>query len=121
LQVHVKVWVEREGRVALSDWRIALLEQVERTGSLAEAARELNVPYRTAWYKLREMQDALGFPVLVSHSGGADHGGMKLTDEAKEAIRQFRDMTRGLGETVDTRFADRFEVEPSRERAPASP
>ena len=52
----VKVWVERGGEVALSEWRIALLEAVEATGSLSSAARQLNVPYRTAWYKLRQIE-----------------------------------------------------------------
>ena len=108
LQPHVKVWVEREGRVALSDWRVALLEGVERTGSLAEAARRFNIPYRTAWYKLREMQTALGFSLLVSHSGGASHGGMHLTEEAKDAVRRFRDVTNGLEGLIASRFTANF-------------
>ena len=49
-----KVWLERDGQVVLSDWRVELLETVEATGSLARAADQLGVPYRTAWYKLKE-------------------------------------------------------------------
>ena len=49
-----KVWLERDGQVVLSDWRVELLEAIEATGSLARAAARLDVPYRTAWYKLKE-------------------------------------------------------------------
>jgi hypothetical protein len=49
-----KVWLERGGQVVLSDWRVELLEAIEATGSLARAAERLDVPYRTAWYKLKE-------------------------------------------------------------------
>jgi hypothetical protein len=49
-----KVWLERGGQVVLSDWRVELLEAIDATGSLARAAERLDVPYRTAWYKLKE-------------------------------------------------------------------
>jgi hypothetical protein len=49
-----KVWLERGGQVVLSAWRVELLEAIEATGSLARAAERLDVPYRTAWYKLKE-------------------------------------------------------------------
>lgn len=106
LAPHVKVWVDdSRGHVALSDWRIALLEKVEECGSLAEAARQMKVPYRTAWYKLHEMESALGAELLVSHSGGASRGGMQLTERARLAIRGYRSMTEGLEEMIAERFA----------------
>ncbi len=46
MEIRTKVWIEQDGEVLLSDWRIALLEAVEATGSLAEAARQMDVPYR---------------------------------------------------------------------------
>jgi len=109
LKPHVKVWLDdARGQVALSDWRIALIEKVETCGSLAEAARQMDVPYRTAWYKLREMQTALGVPVLVGRSGGAEHGGMVVTEEAKDAIRRYRELTVGLEEMIAERFEQAF-------------
>jgi molybdate transport system regulatory protein len=105
---HVKVWVAVDGQVALSDWCVALLERVEACGSLAEAARQLDVPYRTAWYKLREVQQALGGEVLVSHTGGATGGGTRLTERARDAIRRYRLVTEGVDELIAARFADAF-------------
>ena len=39
-----KIWLERDGKVVLSDWRVELLAAVDETGSLARAARNLDVP-----------------------------------------------------------------------------
>jgi molybdate transport system regulatory protein len=105
---HFKVWADVDGKVALSDWRVDLLEKVDACGSLAEAARQLDVPYRTAWAKLREMETALGVEVLVSHSGGVSRGGMRLTDRARDAIRRYRCVTDGLEDLVARRFAEAF-------------
>ena len=78
LQVRYKVWLERGGQVALSDWRVQLLEEIDRHGSLAEAARHIGVPYKTAWYKLKEMEKSLGEALLTSASGGPKGGGATL-------------------------------------------
>ena len=105
---HFKVWADVEGKVALSDWRIDLLEKVDACGSLAEAARQLDIPYRTAWYKLHEMETALGVEVLVGYSGGISRGGTHLTERARDAIRRYRCVTDGLEELVASRFAEAF-------------
>jgi hypothetical protein len=50
-------------------WRIDLLEKVDACGTLADAGRDLDIPYRAAWYKLHEMEDALGGGVLIESVG----------------------------------------------------
>jgi molybdate transport system regulatory protein len=105
---HVKVWLDVDGQVALSDWQIGLLERIDACGSLAEAARQLDIPYQTARYKLREMQSALGGQVLMSYSGGASRGGTQLTERARDAIRRYHRVTDGLEELIAERFAASF-------------
>lgn len=100
-----KVWFEREGSVALSDWRVDLLLAVDRCGSLAAAARQLDVPYKTAWYKLKEVEAGLGMPVLQTTSGGRDHGSAVLTPVGKQIVERYQAVVRGLQELVDARFA----------------
>ncbi len=61
MRPRLKVWIECEdGRVALSEWRVALLEAIDEHGSLVAAARALGVPHRTAWQRIREMEPCLG-------------------------------------------------------------
>jgi hypothetical protein len=47
-------WIEKDGKVVLSEWRVALLEAVEQTGSINAAAAQQGVPFRVAWRKIQE-------------------------------------------------------------------
>ena len=103
-----KVWFEHEGRVALSDWRVELLEAIDAGGSLAEAARRLNVPYKTAWYKLQEVEEGLGVAVLTTATGGAKGGSASLTPAGKEIVRRYHEVVDGIEELIDQRFRRAF-------------
>jgi molybdate transport system regulatory protein len=92
----------------LSEWRVALLEAVAETGSLAGAANRLSVPYRTAWSRLRQIEAGLGFRVLDTQSGGAEGGGSTLTPEARRVLDRFHRVADGVGELVDARFRAEF-------------
>ncbi len=108
LEPRSKLWIERNGNVVLSDWRMALLAGVDRTGSLSRAAEEMDVPYRTAWQKLKDTEERLGVRLFDTQSGGADGGGSVLTPAAKDLLRRYRQFGEGLTELVDRRFAEAF-------------
>lgn len=46
-----------------------LLERIRRTGSIASAAREIDVSYRNAWGLLTQWEDRFGHPLLISARG----------------------------------------------------
>ena len=106
LEIHSKIWIERRGEVVLSEWRVELLEAVEETGSLAAAAAKLGVPYRTAWDRIKEAEERLGVRLLRTESGGAEGGGSRLTEEARDLVARFRRVTAGVAELVERRFRD---------------
>src|SRR5438874_709636 len=106
----MKVWIEaQDGRVVLSEWRVALLEAVGRHGSLSAAARELGVPHRTAWQRVREMEERLGMKLVDASSGGARGGTSRLTQAAQEVIDSYHRMRSGLDEQVRERFLEAFD------------
>ena len=104
-----KIWLERDGKVVLSEWRVELLEAIDETGSLTRAAQKLRVPYRTAWYKLKEIQQRSGLRLLETQSGGAEGGGSRLTPEGRALIERFRRASRGIAELVGERFRVEFD------------
>jgi molybdate transport system regulatory protein len=108
LQIRSKIWIERDGAVALSEWRVSLLEAIDAKGSLSRAAETLDVPYRTAWERVKETEAELGVRLLESESGGADGGGSRLTPEARDLCRRFRRVSGGIHEVVSRRFAAEF-------------
>jgi molybdate transport system regulatory protein len=108
LQIRSKIWIERDDAVVLSEWRVSLLEAIDATGSLRRAAEALDVPYRTAWDRVKATEAELGLRLLETSSGGADGGGSQLTPQAREVCRRFRQVTSGIQELVGARFANEF-------------
>jgi len=111
MRPRLKVWIEgQDGRVMLSEWRVALLEAVERHGSLSAAARELGVPHRTAWQRVREMEERLGTKLVEGSRGGARGGSSHLTDAAHAFIDRYQRLRTGLDEQLQERFLHTFDA-----------
>jgi molybdate transport system regulatory protein len=109
VQPRLKIWLEgQDGLVALSDWRVGLLDAIARHGSLVGAARELRVPHRTAWQRLREMEERLGTRLVEASSGGPAGGESHLTPAAHDLMRRFEALRAGLDEQVAERFRLHF-------------
>ena len=106
--VRAKIWLERDGKVVLSDWRVKLLQAIGETGSLAQAAESMGVPYRTAWYKLKEVEEQVGVRLLETRSGGAGGGGTVLTAEARDILERFERVYADVATLVQRRFESEF-------------
>jgi molybdate transport system regulatory protein len=94
MEPRAKLWVEQDGKLVLSDYRVRLLALIEETGSLADAAEALHLSYRRAWGKVREIEENLGVKLVESAAGGAGGGGSRLTPEGRryvELYERFRD------------------------------
>ena len=76
--VRARVWVEREGGIALTDAGADLLEQIEAKGSLSEAARSLRFSYRHAWKLLDIMNRLWDKPLVVTAVGESKAGARGL-------------------------------------------
>jgi molybdate transport system regulatory protein len=70
--------------------KIALLEGIQRTGSLSQAARELGMSYRRAWLLLSSLNASFRVPVAVTATGGRGGGGARLTRFGRELISLYR-------------------------------
>jgi molybdate transport system regulatory protein len=108
MKVGHNFWIEVEGEVALSEWRVALLEAVEETGSISSAAEKVGVHFRVAWRKIKEMETRLGVRLVLGQAGGTHGGGAELTPEAREFIRRFHQFTEGLAERAEKQFREAF-------------
>lgn len=76
---------------AVGPGKIALLEQIERAGSLSKAARDNGMSYRRAWQLLASLNSSFAAPVALTRMGGYGGGGATtLTPLGKELIRRYR-------------------------------
>ena len=85
--------------------KIALLEQIERSGSLSKAARVLKMSYRRAWLLLDDLNRSLGEPVTTTSVGGSGGGGAQLTEFGRRLVTAYRGVEQAAGELAVQRLA----------------
>lgn len=71
--------------------KIALLEQIEKVGTISGAAKEMGMTYRRAWHLLETLQSVINEDVVETSVGGKKGGGARLTPVGKELITLYRD------------------------------
>ncbi len=79
---------------ALGPGKAALLEALERTGSISAAGRELDMSYRRAWLLIHSVNQAYKQPLVEASKGGAGGGGAQLTPLGREVLSIYRRMER---------------------------
>jgi molybdate transport system regulatory protein len=102
------LWIEHDGQVVLSAWRVRLLEAIDAAGSISAAAEQLNVPYRRAWEKIQEIEQGLGLKVVDTAVGGQGGGGAHLTAAGRQAVAQFHAFAEGFDKEIAARYQAAF-------------
>jgi molybdate transport system regulatory protein len=77
-------------RGQLGPGKIQLLEGIQAHGSIAAAARAMEMSYRRAWMLVEETNELCGRPVVTTHTGGSARGGAELTEAGTVLIDRYR-------------------------------
>ena len=85
--------------------KVAVLEEIARTGSISAAGRALAISYRRTWLLVEEMNVSLGKPVVDTASGGSGGGGASLTKLGQAVIEQYRAIEAESAAAARKRFA----------------
>lgn len=68
---------------------VTLLRQVERTGSLLEAASVMGISYSKARRMVRDAENELGYKIVESKVGGEQGGISLVTDEGRTLLKKY--------------------------------
>ena len=101
-----KLWLERDGLVVMSGYRMRLLQLVDESGSLARAAAEMGLSYRRAWGKVKEIEHNLGVELVHSEVGGAGGGNTALTPAGRALLRAYERFQARLEAELTQVFAE---------------
>ena len=74
----------------LGHGKVELLEQIARTGSLAQAARSMQMSYKRAWELLAATNEMFAEPVSTSLPGRNVRGSTQLTAFGKRVVVLYR-------------------------------
>lgn len=108
MQPKFNLWIEQDGEVVLSAWRVRLLLAIDAAGSITAAAEQLSIPYRRAWEKVQEIERGLGLKVIDTAVGGAGGGGAHLTAAGRKAVEKFQEFSAGFEVEVTQRYRKAF-------------
>jgi molybdate transport system regulatory protein len=70
--------------------KVAVLEEIARSGSISAAGRALHMSYRRTWELVEELNRSLGTPVVETAAGGSGGGGAVLTQAGRTVIERYR-------------------------------
>jgi len=96
-----RVWIDIRNVAAITEPGADLLEQIDATGSLSEAARRLRFSYRRAWLLLDAMNRRWPGPLVTTAVGGRRGGGAKLTPRGRAVLSAYRDLQIQLETLLD--------------------
>lgn len=85
-----------------------LLRNIDRTGSLLGAAKEMNMAYSKAWKIIKNIESMWGFQLTNRETGGRDGGGSTLTPRAREILEHYERFCEESRKAVDEIYEKYF-------------
>jgi molybdate transport system regulatory protein len=89
LKLTGRIWLETEEGPALGAGRVELLERIQQSGSLRQAALQMKMSYKQAWDMIKHMNEQLGGAVIIAQRGGKGGGTTTVTENGLKAIKLF--------------------------------
>lgn len=76
--------------LVLGPGKIALLEAIDRSGSISAAARAMGMSYRRAWLLADALNKMFGRAIVSTSPGGAGGGGAEVTEFGRNIATAYR-------------------------------
>ncbi len=101
VEIKGRLWLEKDGETFVSWGRVVLLERIREKGSIAAAARSMNMAYSHAWKLVADMNRLAG-QELVGRTFGGRHGGRAwLTPEGEAVVAHFWELVGNFQEWLE--------------------
>lgn len=88
MKICCHMWIDNDGK-AFGQGPYCILREVSKSGSLNQAAKEMNISYNKAWKTIHMVEERLDMKLLESSSGGKTGGGSLLTPEAMDLLGKY--------------------------------
>jgi molybdate transport system regulatory protein len=108
LTPRVKVWLEAGGQYAFGLGIAEVLQAIERTGSIKQAAADVGRSYRYVWGRIKKAEQALGRQLVEAHVGGTGRQRSSLTPDARRLVAAFFALRRRMAVLLQEEFTRRF-------------
>lgn len=87
--VNGSLWLEGNGTRFFGPGPVELLQLIEETGSINQAAKKMGMSYKKAWEIVNRLNEKVGSPLVITATGGEKGGGSTISEEAKQMIEWY--------------------------------
>lgn len=87
-----KHYVRRGRAYIFGPGKAELLEHIRETGSIAEAAKQMEMSYMRAWQLVKGMNKGWREPLITTARGGSKRGGAVVTETGLAILKAYRDL-----------------------------
>lgn len=101
IELRFSHWVYVDGVKFFGPGRVELLSLIDKTGSIAKAAKEMGMSYKKAWRMVDEMNASGQTPYVIAHKGGQQGGGTEITARGKMVIDAYNQLTSKLRNVIE--------------------
>lgn len=104
LKLQLRVLLKED--IAFGPGKAELLEEIRRSGSISQAAKNMKMSYRRAWQLVETMNHSFLHPLVETQKGGTHGGGTTVTDFGEKILNQFRRMEENARQVVEHDFEE---------------
>jgi molybdate transport system regulatory protein len=98
--VRLTIRIDLGENAAIGPGKARLLELIDQTGSIRQAAAAMDMSYRRAWLLLRETEAMMNAPVVAAQTGGKKGGGTTLTPSGRALVECYRTIEAQAGRST---------------------
>ena len=106
LRLRSSQWiVDDDNNIVIGKGRMELLEHIEATGSINQAAKAMKMSYKAAWSKLKATEAHLDTKIVVADK----KDGTRLTPAGRELLSRFKALKKECLSADDKIFSEIFD------------
>ncbi len=97
IKIHseIKLCMERD-EIFFGPDTAQFLQLISHTGSMQTACRQMNISYSKGWKTIKLAEKQLGYPLLITQSGGSEGGFSELTPKAADFLQKYLSIEKEL-------------------------
>lgn len=104
-KLRLRLRIYQGAHIAFGPGKADLLEEIQKTGSISQAAKQLNMSYRRAWLLVDTMNHCFKQPLVTTQTGGNHGGGARVSPMGVQVLDLFRSMEQAAQAAVQTQHA----------------
>jgi molybdate transport system regulatory protein len=99
-EIRIRCWIDIDGEKFFGPGPSELLQLVKETGSIASAAKSMDMSYKKAWTIITNMNEKSPRPLVILHKGGKNRGGAEVTETGKKMMAAYEKLFKQLDAVI---------------------